>query len=437
MLLQLKVSNIGTAPLTNLRMTSSYPIEYTIALQGSNAIQPNLNVGASNVIEWNNANSCTSDAQCGTSERCIDSSTLGGEFCLMDISNFLGEITFGAELSADFVDAQGVPDTTTTTINLPILFEQDAVIFRTSNLNYDSGWIAVDVNNDGNLDGFGYASSTTRTYSSNDFLTFTPNGYGAYKDSDTKIYVTLFEVTDKNSDQSGSGKIYLSDLGGSAVTSNIPTEPYLSANCGGISPCQERYSIAVAQAEQTCYDGVKNQDETDVDCGGSICGACGLDKVCSEDSDCLSGTCSGNLCVGEEEPTENPNDGKTVVWRTGITNCVFDSWRDSSDKWVAFDNDNEIQTSLKEYGWTSTWSGSSRNSDDFPWFTALGGTSPCGYSIDAYSDQIYALNIQGDNDAKFDEDVSFADPGQLSVDPCCGFTCGVCCERYSDGTSNC
>lgn len=46
----------------------------------------------------------------------------------------------------------------------------------------------------------------------------------------------------------------------------------------------------------TCSDGVKNQDETDVDCGGSKCGKCDNGKACNVASECFSGECSSNLC---------------------------------------------------------------------------------------------------------------------------------------------
>ncbi len=431
---ELSASNTGNVELTNLRMTNSYPIEYTQALQGQLPLQSTLAIGESNVLVFDTANSCTADAQCGASERCIN------DKCLIDISNFLGEITFGAILEADFLNAQGVSDTTSTTINLPIIFEQDAVIYRTNvlNENFASGTqIVVDREADGTMEAYTYNTVGSEGYATSDFIAWTVNNRLVYKcGTSSNICISQATGLDKDSSHASLSRWkYL--LGGSLTTSNIPTEPYLSINCGGTKPCQERYSVAVAPPTETCSDGVKNQDETDVDCGG-LCEGCNLGNDCLIATDCLSGICTDNICVEEgEEPTENPNDGKTVVWRTGITDCVFTSWTDNNDKWVAFDNDNEIQTPLKEYGWTSTWSGSSRNTDDFPWFTAIGGTSPCGYSIDAYSDQIYALNIQGDNDAKFDEDVNFANPIQLNVDPCCGYTCGTCCERYSDGTSNC
>ncbi|MGE3635362.1 MAG: hypothetical protein AB7P00_36000, partial [Sandaracinaceae bacterium] len=46
----------------------------------------------------------------------------------------------------------------------------------------------------------------------------------------------------------------------------------------------------------TCSDGAQNQDETDVDCGGS-CGACGSGLACLATTDCASGaSCTGGRC---------------------------------------------------------------------------------------------------------------------------------------------
>ncbi|UQA62965.1 hypothetical protein [Polyangium aurulentum] len=56
----------------------------------------------------------------------------------------------------------------------------------------------------------------------------------------------------------------------------------------------------------TCGDGTKNQDETDVDCGGAICAACPLGGGCADDADCLSGSCNTSgtdTCVAAGVPT--------------------------------------------------------------------------------------------------------------------------------------
>lgn len=49
----------------------------------------------------------------------------------------------------------------------------------------------------------------------------------------------------------------------------------------------------------TCSDGVKNQDETDVDCGGSACPKCAVSKVCKIAADCSSSVCKSNICQGK------------------------------------------------------------------------------------------------------------------------------------------
>ena len=47
---------------------------------------------------------------------------------------------------------------------------------------------------------------------------------------------------------------------------------------------------------ETCVDGVRNQDESDVDCGGQACSPCDVGQACNEAGDCVSLVCSGNTC---------------------------------------------------------------------------------------------------------------------------------------------
>jgi hypothetical protein len=55
-----------------------------------------------------------------------------------------------------------------------------------------------------------------------------------------------------------------------------------------------RLSITVA----ACNDGVKNGNETDVDCGGSCLPSkqCGNGLICNNGPDCISGVCTTNIC---------------------------------------------------------------------------------------------------------------------------------------------
>ncbi|WP_437781382.1 hypothetical protein [Sorangium sp. So ce1097] len=45
-----------------------------------------------------------------------------------------------------------------------------------------------------------------------------------------------------------------------------------------------------------CADGVKNGDETDVDCGGATCPQCANAKACMGADDCTSGFCADSVC---------------------------------------------------------------------------------------------------------------------------------------------
>jgi hypothetical protein len=45
-----------------------------------------------------------------------------------------------------------------------------------------------------------------------------------------------------------------------------------------------------------CADGVKDGNETDVDCGGNICAKCDLGKACKGNADCGSGQCFDGVC---------------------------------------------------------------------------------------------------------------------------------------------
>ncbi|MCK4491510.1 MAG: hypothetical protein KAU03_02725, partial [Candidatus Altiarchaeales archaeon] len=59
---------------------------------------------------------------------------------------------------------------------------------------------------------------------------------------------------------------------------------------------------------ESCSDGVRNQDETDVDCGGS-CPPCGDGGNCSVDGDCVGGWCYNGTCR-----TSTCSDG---IWGPG------------------------------------------------------------------------------------------------------------------------
>lgn len=50
-------------------------------------------------------------------------------------------------------------------------------------------------------------------------------------------------------------------------------------------------------AASTCMDGMQDGSESDVDCGGGMCVACAAGKKCFANSDCVTGSCKGNVCA--------------------------------------------------------------------------------------------------------------------------------------------
>ena len=52
----------------------------------------------------------------------------------------------------------------------------------------------------------------------------------------------------------------------------------------------------------SCQDGQKNEDESDVDCGGGLCNACGISEACTLDTDCTTSACTcgeaSSACTG-------------------------------------------------------------------------------------------------------------------------------------------
>jgi hypothetical protein len=57
------------------------------------------------------------------------------------------------------------------------------------------------------------------------------------------------------------------------------------------------YDATGAKPCATCFDGTKDWDESDIDCGGAWCKTCAEDQRCNSNSDCSSSGCYGGVCV--------------------------------------------------------------------------------------------------------------------------------------------
>jgi len=89
---------------------------------------------------------------------------------------------------------------------------------------------------------------------------------------------------------------------------------------------------SAAPSPNHCTDGVKNAEESDVDCGGplGVCGRCTLGGACEVGEDCEEETCIGGECIAmpsaapsvpptaspTTQPTTAPTMGPTVVGAT-------------------------------------------------------------------------------------------------------------------------
>ncbi len=61
--------------------------------------------------------------------------------------------------------------------------------------------------------------------------------------------------------------------------------------------CASAFCSAGVCTDQTCSDRLKNQDETDIDCGGGTgCARCAPGRACSDVSDCNGGACEAGKC---------------------------------------------------------------------------------------------------------------------------------------------
>lgn len=82
---------------------------------------------------------------------------------------------------------------------------------------------------------------------------------------------------------------------------------FKGGKCTGLSPDSGTGNLMDCVCEApTCSDGVLNQDETDVDCGGATCSKCPTGKDCKIMSDCTSDVCTSSLCACPAGMTEAP-----------------------------------------------------------------------------------------------------------------------------------
>ena len=79
--------------------------------------------------------------------------------------------------------------------------------------------------------------------------------------------------------------------------------------CRSPFDCSGKLECESGVCTDPCTDGIRNVEETDVDCGGPLCSACADRLACNQDIDCHSLICSGGVCVPQPGA---PDFGVTV-----------------------------------------------------------------------------------------------------------------------------
>ncbi len=118
----------------------------------------------------------------------------------------------------------------------------------------------------------------------------------------------------------------------------------------------------------SCGDGSQNQDETDVDCGGSCGPTCDIGQQCDDDGDCASANCSSGSCAeGPGTPctaataTDMGSPGtSTTVASDGCLRVSdgFPSWWGTRNLQLQSQDNNDVPI---PYAWSSDCSSASGN----------------------------------------------------------------------------
>lgn len=101
-------------------------------------------------------------------------------------------------------------------------------------------------------------------------------------------------------------------LGETDANCGGPCRPCLTGlHCASGSDCLDGVCIEGICASPTCADGMKNGDETGVDCGEDGCPRCPVGEGCAKPADCASGVCWAALCQAPTctDGVENGDEG--------------------------------------------------------------------------------------------------------------------------------
>ena len=86
-------------------------------------------------------------------------------------------------------------------------------------------------------------------------------------------------------------------MGGAGPATDSGTPAGTGGGTAGVGGTGSGGAPGGAGGSNQCADGMKNGAETDLDCGGGTCDKCDVNKACSSDGDCKTGSCSRLFCA--------------------------------------------------------------------------------------------------------------------------------------------
>lgn len=157
---------------------------------------------------------------------------------------------------------------------------------------------------------------TTKEKDLKSALAGTPLTFALYSDAGctNQVYTTVINVenvalitkmkqfTPKNDTKLPNTVALQTTLSGVTAHGNL----FLKVTGTGIvpvaGPCQAQ---AVTVPAPTCNDGIQNQGEADLDCGGGVCPTCPIGSTCTQNIDCNSLNCQSGTCQPPINPCTN------------------------------------------------------------------------------------------------------------------------------------
>ncbi len=115
-------------------------------------------------------------------------------------------------------------------------------------------------------------------------------------------------------------------IGGCKTTADCPDSI--------IYTCDTVRGTCVELDDEACTNGKKDSDETDVDCGGSMCDACDLKQKCKISADCKSGYCKSQKCLEnfcKKDSDCKSDNAHSCNKETGICNTCQDRQRNGHE----------------------------------------------------------------------------------------------------------